>query len=341
LAQGDTEPQLITGQPAQTGRLSPVLRAQALAVFFAAGATLALLAVLVPHGNRVRVVPSVVTGVLGYPVAVLLARVGPRLPTWVLHVLLATGTVMVSLGVGFGRGAGPAVAAAFFYVWVAMYAFGFFSWWQASCHLALAGAAYAVALYLTGDSGSPAEWVLVMGTAVTTGLVMGLVSRELERLATTDSLTGLPNRQGLAGHLTRESARALRSRRPLSLALIDLDHFKELNDRAGHRAGDELLRHLAHAWSQELRAIDVLARFGGDEFVVLLPDTPASEGRAVLRRLATTDKVHWSAGVSEWQPGEAADLVLARADAALYEAKRRGRHQIVLAPPHVEGAPAG
>jgi diguanylate cyclase (GGDEF)-like protein len=307
-------------------------------VFFAAGATLALLAVVVPHGNKVEVVPSILTGVLGYPVAIVLVRFGDRLPTWVLHALLATGTIMVSLGVAFGRGAGPAVAAAFFYVWVAMYAFGFFSWWQAWWHMALAGGAYSVVLYATGDSGAPAEWVLVMGTAVTVGLVMGLVGRELERLATTDPLTGLPNRQGLEDHLHRESARARRFRRPLSLALIDLDDFKELNDRSGHRAGDELLRDLARTWSQELRAVDVLARFGGDEFVILLPDTPAREGEAVLRRLALAERAQWSAGLTELEPGETVEMLIGRADAALYEAKRSGRHQVVLAPPSGAGA---
>jgi diguanylate cyclase (GGDEF)-like protein len=332
VKQGSPDPGAFSGRPLESGRQSPVLRAKALAVFFAAGATLALLAVVVPHGKHLNVAGSVSVGVLGYPVAIVLVRYGARFPTWVLHALLATGSAMVSLGIYFGHGSGPAVAVGFFYVWVAMYAFGFFPWHQAAAQLSLAGAAYAVVLVISGDSGSPAEWVLVMGTAVTVGLVMGLVSQEFERLATTDSLTGLPNRQGLADHLTRESARAHRSRRPLSLALIDLDDFKELNDRAGHRAGDDLLRELARTWSGELRAVDVVARFGGDEFVVLLPDTPVTEGQAVLRRLAVVDRVRWSAGLSQWDPDEPAEQVLARADAALYEAKRRGRHQIVLAP---------
>jgi diguanylate cyclase (GGDEF)-like protein len=214
---------------------------------------------------------------------------------------------------------------------VAAYAFAFFPWLPAAAHLALVATAYAVVLARTGDSGAPAEWVLLMGTALTVGLVVGLLSRELRQLATTDALTGLPNRHALEALLSRESARAKRTGHPLSVALIDLDDFKQLNDTAGHQAGDDHLRDLARSWAAVLRELDVVARFGGDEFVVLLPDTPAADAEAVLGRLAEAESCSWSAGIGQWEPDEPPEALLARADAALYEAKRQGRRQVVHA----------
>ncbi len=156
-------------------------------------------------------------------------------------------------------------------------------------------------------------------------------SEALERLTRLDPLTGAANRRQLSNDLAREMARAERTGAPLSLAFLDLDHFKDFNDTYGHSAGDALLQDLVTAWREELRPSDVLARFGGEEFVLVLPDTDMKAGSQVTERLRQSmprDRT-CSAGLAVFQPGESADALIHRADQALYAAKDAGRDRLV------------
>ncbi|HEV8544975.1 MAG TPA: diguanylate cyclase [Candidatus Limnocylindrales bacterium] len=155
-----------------------------------------------------------------------------------------------------------------------------------------------------------------------------LVSR-LETLARTDSLTGLANRRALEESLVAELARADRSGKPLSVIMLDIDHFKAYNDEHGHQAGDRLLRDLATTWRRELRPTDTLARYGGEEFLAVLPAATLDGAVVIADRLrsAMPGAVTTSAGVAMWEGHETMSDLVARADAALYEAKRLGRHQ--------------
>ncbi len=155
----------------------------------------------------------------------------------------------------------------------------------------------------------------------------------LERAARTDDLTGLPNRRAWDEELLREVARSRRSGAPLCLALIDLDRFKEYNDTHGHQAGDRLLKVAASSWAGQLRDTDLLARYGGDEFALALPDCDLAEAEEMLERLraATPESERASAGVALWDGRESGIQLFARADAALYDAKEMGRDRIVLA----------
>jgi diguanylate cyclase (GGDEF)-like protein/PAS domain S-box-containing protein len=155
--------------------------------------------------------------------------------------------------------------------------------------------------------------------------------REVGEMARSDALTGLPNRRALDQALPREMARARRSGAPLCLAIIDLDRFKAYNDSRGHLVGDVLLRECAAAWDAELRGEDMLVRFGGEEFLVLLPDCDLLDAAEIVERLraATPDGQTCSAGLVRWDGVEPVELLLSRADAALYRAKGEGRNRLV------------
>jgi diguanylate cyclase (GGDEF)-like protein/PAS domain S-box-containing protein len=156
---------------------------------------------------------------------------------------------------------------------------------------------------------------------------------EVQSLASSDPLTGLPNRRALDDQLPREMARALRGGTPLCLALIDIDHFKVYNDSFGHLAGDAVLRDCAAAWDQQLRGEDTIVRFGGEEFLVLLPNCGLEDASEIVERLraATPQEQTCSAGLALWRPGESVDDFVGRADAALYAAKESGRNRLVEA----------
>jgi diguanylate cyclase (GGDEF)-like protein/PAS domain S-box-containing protein len=157
---------------------------------------------------------------------------------------------------------------------------------------------------------------------------------KVESLARHDALTGLPNRRVLDEQVPREMARARRSGRPLCLAIIDIDRFKAFNDGHGHLAGDELLRACAVAWDSQLRGSDTIVRFGGEEFLVVLPETEPAQAAEIVERLraATPQEQTCSAGIAAWDGAAGLDELISAADTALYRAKREGRDRVVLAP---------
>jgi diguanylate cyclase (GGDEF)-like protein len=162
------------------------------------------------------------------------------------------------------------------------------------------------------------------------------ISRENLRLsladqARSDPLTGLGNRRVWDERLSLECERAKRQQSPLAIAVLDLDLFKGYNDSFGHLAGDALLRDTSQAWLGTLRATDLIARLGGEEFGVILPDTDREMAAAILRRLGAqvSSGQTVSIGLTQHLVGESSTATVQRADQALYAAKSAGRNQIV------------
>lgn len=164
----------------------------------------------------------------------------------------------------------------------------------------------------------------------------------LTAIATRDELTGLYNRRHVIERLNEEVSLADRTGQPLHLALIDLDHFKAVNDNHGHPAGDDVLRRFARIAQEQLRKSDMIARYGGEEFIILFPHASAEACKAALERLnqrfnesrydfSDAYAPTFSAGVAQLQNKENAEALTRRADAALYKAKAEGRNRVIVA----------
>jgi diguanylate cyclase (GGDEF)-like protein len=212
-----------------------------------------------------------------------------------------------------------------------------------------------------------ASWVvgaaMILSLVSTIGFILQIESRARETLldantrlsrdALTDALTGAPNRRHFETAAASELARARRYGWPVTLVLLDVDHFKQLNDRFGHQAGDVVLRELVQRCTRELRGHDLLARWGGEEFAVLLPQCDLDSASVVVGRLlaAVRDepivgvpsaRVTVSAGLARLDPHDGGlSRALERADHALYESKSAGRNRLSLASaPASEPTPA-
>ncbi len=253
--------------------------------------------------------------------------------TWPLHLTEVAGISLVTWVLLAAGGGVISATTALAYVWSSIYAFAYLGPRFAAGYALLATTQFTAALVVLGETQLlPIRVLITMGTITAAGAVVGVLRARIQRLAETDSLTGLPNRRAFEQAL--DSAIARRRAGGFTIALLDLDGFKQLNDTAGHEAGDDLLRDAAVAWQEVVRRGDLLARLGGDEFVVVLPGSSPARAHEVTRRLVevTPPGVTTSVGVAVWHPGESARDTVRRADQALYRAKRTHPGTVDIAP---------
>ena len=185
------------------------------------------------------------------------------------------------------------------------------------------------------ESGEVREALRLLALEAAIAIERGELLGRLEEAARTDDLTGLLNRRAWSTELSRQLSRADASHSPLCVAVLDLDRFKQFNDSHGHLAGDRFLKQLAATWSAGLRASDILARHGGEEFALAMPETGLEAAQAILERLreSVPEDETCSAGVCAWDGSESAEALLDRADTALYEAKAAGRDRVSTTAP--------
>jgi diguanylate cyclase (GGDEF)-like protein len=297
-------------------------------LYGAGGVLVAASLILRVPGARTEILAMV--AVMAVLVGALLWRWGHRLAPGLYPVLTALGTLLVSVGVRFG-GDG-AQAYSFIYVWAALYAFYFYEPGQALLQVAL----IAIACGMVGEFGSSlgVEMLMLVGTVIVVGRWTQRSIRRVQSLARTDPLTGVPNRRAWDEELLRAISRRRRDGEPVCVAMLDLDHFKIFNDEQGHQAGDRILQTVVGSWLSVLRTGDVIARFGGEEFTVLLNGCKLDAAHAIVERLRelVPRGLTCSAGLAEWDGTESDLALVQRCDAALYEAKARGRNRTVVAP---------
>jgi diguanylate cyclase (GGDEF)-like protein len=315
-----------------------------------AGGLLGFVTLLVPHttagGDLPIILASAVAALAG---AMLVAQPG-WLPLWIAPVFVGLGTVLITLATKTAGVSGTGAADnEVLYLMVVLYAFYFLSARGAILQLAFVGAAYGwlLADEVPVDVGV-SRWITTIGTLAVAGVLVrqlntrveGLID-ELDASAQRDPLTGALNRRGLDERLGIELTRARRTGEPLTVVTADLDGLKTVNDDYGHAAGDEALQLVAQVMADGLRDVDVLARIGGDEFVVLLPNCDPEVGLTVAEALRETMRTRselesWPATLSLGVAGAPPlpldpDGLLEAADRALYRAKALGRDRVSLA----------
>jgi diguanylate cyclase (GGDEF)-like protein/putative nucleotidyltransferase with HDIG domain len=324
------------------------------------------IATLLPHPDyyNVPALLSVQICALVYGMVVLM--LGERIWFSTLKIGNLFAAVLTTLAVYFSHDSSSGYAI--FYLWIGFYVFYYpVSKWEAAGYLAFAGLCYAVAIAITpapppdAMHTNVAFFSIVAGTLATAGLLLTYLRQRVDRLMSrlveasrTDPLTALPNRMGLQQALEKEVERARFDERPVSLVLIDIDHFKSLNERLGISGADKILQEIGTMLKDSTRLIDTVARSGGQEFAVLLPQIDGNGAfllaEKVLSRtrgsmLGSPQGISASAGVAEF-PGHASDAaeLVAVTDRALQAAKALGRDRAVIYSPEVTstvGAVAG
>lgn len=309
-----------------------VQRARALAALFGAGGFLSLVVMLLP-GWAGSTAGVLVTSVLALLCAAGLALWAPRVRRWAITVLLTGGTALIAGAQYLTGSANPSNGFATFYVWIALFAAAYLTTREVVVQLLISTIAHCAVLIELGAAVAAPRVILILGTQVAAAAVVGRLARHLRCLAETDPLTGTVNRRGVEKALSLALARGRRRPdEPICVAALDLNDFKDVNDESGHAAGDRVLVELTAEWRGRLRETDTLARTGGDEFLVVMPDCGLPQAHAVVERLlAAPARVSVSAGLARWDGNEGAPALIARADSALYRAKESG--PIVVAVP--------
>lgn len=315
-----------SAEPVTQDVASPRAMARTLALFYVAGGSTAVLAVGGGSDQPGRRWLVAGFGLLAVAVGAGMLRWDIVPPRVVQGGLVTAGSCLIGVVVILSPDAATAVICASISAFVGVIACFFADRRVAVAHVATVVGVTTSALLLRGDASAMTAAALAVVVSTLASVTRALVLRASD--AGSDSLTGLANRRAFDEALGEQIRRP---GVPLSAALLDLDHFKQINDADGHAAGDHLLRRVAGGWRPALPAGAVLARHGGDEFALLLPGLDGLEALALVRHLCSlVPDVGVSAGVAQRCPGDTAAQLMRRADLALYRVKAAGRGAAAL-----------
>jgi diguanylate cyclase (GGDEF)-like protein len=267
-------------------------------------------------------------GLVAVTIALTLLLAGADVSPVGLHIAVVLFTTLVGVMVTVAATERGLMMSALAYTWTAVYVAFFFRPEAARRYAALMIAALGLSLLSARAPTDASVWVTLSTMIWVAVAILTRLNTRLRAEAHTDSLTGLLNRTGFAVAAARQRATTERRGEPLALAVIDLDDFKGVNDRGGHAAGDRLLVELAGVWTASLRPGDLLARFGGDEFVLMLAGATEDHVHSLLARLARAHPASWTAGAVLCSDEESLDEAIDRADARLYLAKEPRRSAV-------------
>jgi diguanylate cyclase (GGDEF)-like protein len=296
-----------------------------LALLYGSGALCCLLSASWPMDPETPVALDWTLAAVGAAVAGLLLGLRDRLPVAGQHAALGAFSLLVAVYAAQSPTAAAVVGLGPALISVGLYAAHFLPSRAARAHALVAVAAAALGAAAAAPDGYALPWSIALGATLVITEAAARLSAQLRTDAFTDPLTGVANRRAWEAEASRSLARATRTGEPLTVALIDLDDFKAVNDREGHSAGDRLLRQVAAHWRSRLRSSDLLGRQGGDEFALCLPGTDGAAAQEVLARLDGTLPIGWSVGTATARAGDSLADLLQRADAQLYRGKRRRR----------------
>ena len=324
------------------------LMVRSAAAMYAGASLLGFVEGLIPGGSDFSLLPSVAA----LSISAMVLLIGPRVPRRALLLLGPLGAALVAYGLASTDGTGDGAVV---YLWPVLWTAYFFGRAETVLIVACIGIAHGLALHALPDGvGNYDRWVDVMGSVIVVAGVVRYIAELNERLvgrltaeARVDPLTGLLNRRGFEERLRIELARTARDETPLAVASFDLDHFKRINDHYGHELGDRVLHWVGHVLDGYARDVDIAARVGGEEFVVVLPGTDLHGAEAFAERVRQAVgergpevprgrygigeelRITLSAGVTAATGAVDAQVLLATADRALYTAKRTGRDRTV------------
>jgi len=285
-----------------------------------------LLAAARPMSPNAPIVLEATVAALGLLSALLLWLLPYRA---VLHVGCVLSLSFTALLVSQASTTAGSTTASFCFAWVTLYAAVFFRRKVARAYAAAAAIALAAALIVNPFPGARQTFLMLVFTMTMASEVLASHVAQLHRTSVTDPLTRALNREGLTRAADRIFSAARRTGTTVAVAAIDLDGFKAVNDSGGHLAGDEVLRGFASALRAELRPTDVVARTGGDEFVILLPGADSRHIDTLARRLRRRSSVAWTYGAVTSYGDEALTDAIARADQVLYRHKTAARTLLV------------
>ena len=339
--------------------------AHSAAAIYAGAMVVGLIETFIPGGPEFSIVP----GLTALVMAPLIFVFGPRLPLWTLASLGPIGAALIAFALATTHGFAD---AAVLYMWPVIWMSYFFGKRGTLFIVAWIGLVHGIALLeMPAGQGNFDRWIDVTSAVAVVALVIRMLAARNEQLvaslvaeARIDPLTGLLNRRGFDERLQVEVSRASRESYPLGVIVFDIDNFKQVNDLHGHEVGDRVLSWLGHRLADQSRGGDVVARIGGEEFVVLLPRSDEVTAREFAERVRQavesarfdrgegadagvpgTITLTVSAGIASSIPQLSAELITSAADRAMFEAKRAGRNRSVTVEipetsAAAEGAPA-